>query len=286
MIKKKFIAILMSALVVASTPVFAAYTYSPINGTNETFDTQIIGEVNAPLPNVTIAYSATFVSGPTGGVSGTSGTNPTITSSSVTAGSEAVIPSDGSYEATATVNLNELTFSKPGEYVWEIAVNTTGSSYSVPGFTMTDATTKKYLHVFIEDNQTEDSQTHKTGLVQTSAFLSTSGTDNTGKNTSFAAAYGTKTLTVNTRVTGNMGNKTQPFDYTVTLTGCNAGSVIDGETVPQNGTLVITKHANLTHGDSFSIAGIPDGAGYTVSQNGVEGYTTSVQTQTGTQTQP
>ena len=60
MIKKKLVAILMSALVVASTPVYAAYTYTPLSGTNVTYDTKITGTATSPLLRLTSSRPTKF----------------------------------------------------------------------------------------------------------------------------------------------------------------------------------------------------------------------------------
>ena len=289
MIKKKLLAILLSALMVASVPVYAdPFTYTALtssNGlSNVTFDTQISGAKGVSLPSVTVAYSVGAVtktgSATADGVSGTL----TITSSSVTAGSTAVIPADGTYEAPATVNLTNLTFTKPGEYVWPITVDTTNSSSSVPGFSITDSAVTKYLHVNIIDIVGDQTNINTNGtLAQSTVYLSTSATTtdsdtnqvDDNKTSSFAAAYGTKSLTINAAVSGNMGDKTQTFDYEVALTGCNPGTSIDGQEVNNNGEVTCT-HEDLTHGETFTITGIPAGAEYTVTQGTITGYTTSV----------
>ena len=270
MIKKKLVAILMSALVVASTPIYAAYTYTPLSGTNVTYDTKITGTATSPLPAITASYSVGAVSGPTGGIS--SGT-PSIANTVIAANT--AIPSDGSYEATTTITLTGVTFVKPGEYIWPI---TSTAITGTPGLTF--ASTTKYLHVFIED----DTETTPQQLRQSTAFISSTSSavvdsaSDSGKTTYFEGSYGTKSLTVNAAAAGNMGDKTQTFNYTVNLTGCNAGTVIDGQTVSNAGAATIT-HEGLTHGESFTITGIPAGAGYTVTQGEVAGYTTQITVQ-------
>ena len=288
MIKKKLVAMIMSALVVASTPVHA-YTYQSIHGTDQTFTSLISGEAGVSLPGLTIAYTVGAVIGPSAGVSGTL----TIDNSSVTAGT-VVIPSTGSYTVDANVNLSDLTFSKPGEYVWPITVNTSGSSSSstVPGFTITDAATvTKYLHVFIEDDQTSQ-QTDGT-LKQGTVYLSTSnassanaqGQDAAKTDSLFAATYETKSLTINPAVAGNMGDKTMTFVYTINLSECNNIASLKGirnndphpsERITVSNGSATKEITGLTHGDSYTISGIPGNAHYQVSQNSIGDYSTTI----------
>ena len=297
MIKKKFLAILMAALVVASTPVYATpYAYTPLTSQNGLssviFDTQISGSADASLPTVTIAYSVGTVtktgSATADGVSG----DPSIAPITVTAGSSSVIPNDGTFEVQTTVSFAGVTFTKPGEYVWPITLYAQGSSSNVPGFSLSTPSPTKYLHVNIIDIVGDETNINTNGtLAQSTVYLSNSnevtdedtppdGVDD-GKITSFpAASYGTKSLTINAAVAGNMGDKTQTFDYEVSLTGCNPGTTIEGEEVDNEGEATL-EYNDLTHGESFTIEGIPDGAGYTVEQATVEGYSTSILVTTG-----
>ena len=312
MIKKKLFAILMAAFVVASVPVYADYTYNPLvmSGLSDDekkviFDTQITGSDGLLLPSINIAYTIQPVSVPNG-VSG----NINITTTSDNSTDPHIIP----YNISTTLDLSGLSFSKPGEYVWSIGVdpndstneNSTYPDKKLVGFKPSED--QIYLHVFIEDNATAEHPDLKFG----SAYLSTSKisedkltivdgqeplnhSDNKDdyKTSVLNAAtyqYDSCPLTLNVAVAGNMGDKTQKFSYTINLTGCNKDSILQcvnsnnnngtkNITVPENGSVSIAAE-NLSHGDSYTISGIPKDAQYEIIPTEVSGYTPKAEKKT------
>ena len=87
----------------------------------------------------------------------------------------------------------------------------------------------------------------------------------------------TGSLTIKNTVTGDLGDKTKDFAFTVVFggqgeypyTGSRSGTIQSGGTVL------------LHHGESITIAGLPSGAAYSVTESGNSGYRTYASGDTG-----
>lgn len=237
----------------ACMPVMAEHAYTGIIGQNLTFPNTVVLEDGASMPAISgISYSVTSVSNPHDGASG----NPTIANVATTANSASNV-------VNSTISLSGVTFSKPGEYIWQI----TPGAITSPGVDRID-TAPQYLHVFVVDNN---------GSLQQSVSYLSSGQasgDHTEKGAGFRISYDTVSLTVSKAVSGNAGDKAQSFAFRVDLTGCNPGTTIDGTVVAANGTW--SKAYSLTHGEQFTLNGIPVSAGYTVTETGADDYSTVI----------
>lgn len=110
-------------------------------------------------------------------------------------------------------------------------------------------------------------------------------TESTGeaKSDKFPNTYKAGELDVSKTVTGNLGDKNKYFEFTVTLTGekgktyADSYAVTGGSADAKNPTTIavgVPTKFNLKHGDTITIANLPYGVEYTVTETAAEGYTT------------
>lgn len=111
------------------------------------------------------------------------------------------------------------------------------------------------------------------------------------KNDTFENTYSAGTLNVSKTVDGNLGDKDKYFEFKVTLTDVTgktyAGSyaVTGGSSAANNPTTIAVNGGETTfklkHGDTISIANLPYGVSYTVTETEAAGYTTTKTGDTG-----
>ena len=102
------------------------------------------------------------------------------------------------------------------------------------------------------------------------------------KSDTFANTYSAGTLNVTKTVTGNLGDKSQFFEFKVTLTGeegktyANSYTVSGGSYEGNPSSIKIGEETtfHLKHGETLSIANLPYDVSYTVTETAAEGYTT------------
>lgn len=116
-------------------------------------------------------------------------------------------------------------------------------------------------------------------------------TANGKKSDTFENTYSAGTLNISKTVTGNLGDQSKYFEFTVTLTAAaGKGNYLDsykitGGSAENNPTSISvgeTKTFKLKHGETISIANLPYGVTYTVTETAAEGYTTTKTGDTGT----
>lgn len=103
------------------------------------------------------------------------------------------------------------------------------------------------------------------------------------KSDTFANTYSAGTLNVTKTVTGNLGDKSQFFEFKVTLTGeegktyANSYTVSGGSREGNPSSITIGEETTfyLKHGETLSIANLPYGVSYTVTETAAKGYTTT-----------
>lgn len=103
------------------------------------------------------------------------------------------------------------------------------------------------------------------------------------KSDTFENTYSAGTLKISKTVTGNLGDKGKYFEFKVTLTGETgkdyAGSyAVSGGSNDSNPTSIKMKEETtfwLKDGETISIANLPYGVKYTVTETTAEGYTTT-----------
>ena len=102
----------------------------------------------------------------------------------------------------------------------------------------------------------------------------------------FNNTYTANKLEVSKQVTGNLGDKSKYFDFTITLTGKDEKTVYDkngytvsGGSYAENPTSIKvgeTKTFKLKHDDTITIENLPKDVTYTVEETAVPKYTTTV----------
>jgi len=117
------------------------------------------------------------------------------------------------------------------------------------------------------------------------------GTDDK-KSDTFNNVYSAGKLDISKTVTGNMGDESKYFDFTVTLTGDGVSDYaesffVEGGSHTSNPTSIKLGEATtfkLKHGETIHIANLPYGVTYSVTEADYtsEGYTTSKTGDTGT----
>lgn len=109
------------------------------------------------------------------------------------------------------------------------------------------------------------------------------------KSDTFPNTYKAGELDVSKTVTGNLGDKNKYFEFKVTLTGeegktyRDSYAVTGGSNTENPSTIKIGEETTflLKHGDTITIANLPYGVTYTVTETAAEGYTTEKTGDTG-----
>lgn len=104
------------------------------------------------------------------------------------------------------------------------------------------------------------------------------------KSDTFVNTYSAGTLNVSKTVTGNLGDKDKYFEFKVKLTGetgktyGNSYTVTGGSNAENPGTIQIGEETTflLKDRETISIANLPYGVTYTVTETAADGYTTKV----------
>ena len=169
------------------------------------------------------------------------------------------------------------TYTSVGVYTYTITENagkTAGMDYD---------TTPRTLKVTVVNGDTEGTfKIAGTSLV---------GSDDK-KSDTFNNVYSAGKLDISKTVTGNLGDESKYFDFTVTLIGDGVSDyaesfAVDGGSYTSNPTSIKLGEATtfkLKHGETIHIANLPYGVSYTVTEADYtsEGYTTSKTSDTGT----
>lgn len=103
------------------------------------------------------------------------------------------------------------------------------------------------------------------------------------KSDTFPNTYSAGSLKVTKSVKGNLGDKDKYFKFTVTLTGeegktyRDSYAVTGGSNTANPSTIKVGEATTflLKHGDTITIANLPYGVTYTVTETAVDGYTTT-----------
>lgn len=249
---KKFVAILLTLmLVLGVSAAFAEGTSLP----DATFK-KVYAQEGGTAPAATF----TFTAAPAGSGDGATGDGPALTISQVQA------TGAGNYTAKITPDAEFPTVGKYYYNVSETQGNVAGITYDPSAL---------YLMVLVTNGDN--------GLVP-SYYLYTNN-DMLAKQDTFTNTYKAGTLKVSKTVTGNLGDKTKYFDFTVTLTGekdktyGESYAVTGGSPDAHNPTSIKIGEETtfrLKDGDTISIANLPYNVGYKVTETAVDGYTTTV----------
>lgn len=102
------------------------------------------------------------------------------------------------------------------------------------------------------------------------------GTDNK-KSDSFNNVYNAGSLEITKEVTGNLGDKSKDFTFTVTLKAPKDKTVSSTITVAgKDASFGQTYTFTLKHGESYTFGNLPYEVEYTVTETAADGYTTTV----------
>lgn len=163
-----------------------------------------------------------------------------------------------------TLAINLPTYTSVGVYTYTITENagsTAGMVYD---------TASRTLKVTVVNGTTEG-----TFAVAGTVLV---GTDNK-KSDSFNNVYNAGSLEITKTVTGNLGDKSKDFTFTVTLKAPKDKTVSSTITVAGNDASFVSGQEytfTLKHGESYTFGNLPYEVEYTVTETAADGYTTTV----------
>ncbi len=304
----------LTALLVAgmtTTPVMAessttkGFTYTPVTGTNTTFDTTIYMRDTAKVPNITFKYAVAAGAAQNADTAGKNlavlAGNDGVTSIGLPTIDDIVFiandakAADGADRAlikkTGTVNFSGVTYKEPG--VYRYVVTETGEAQ---GVTHEDKAQKqedrvKALDVYVTDDGAgklvvsgyvmHDNEGAKAAQLDATKRLD-------DKDTNFEHLLTTSDVVLSKKVTGNQGSRDEYFKFTVNIKGADKGTqyIVDlgnaDATTKKNGVNTET-HVNpalltagedgtltqdfwIQNGQSIKIQGLAGKTGYTVTE--------------------
>lgn len=255
---KKFVAILLTLMLVLG--VSAAFAEGT-SLTNASFN-KVYAEEGGTAPAATF----TFTAAPAGSGDGATGDGPALTISNVEARGA------GTYPAKITPVTDFPTVGKYYYKVSETQGNVAGITYDASAL---------YLMVLVTNGDN--------GTLVPSYYLYTNN-DMLAKQDTFTNTYKAGKLNISKTVTGNLGDKTKYFEFKVKLTG-EAGKTygdsyaVSGGSYATNPTSIKIGEETtfmLKDGETISIANLPYGVTYTVTETAADGYTTTKTGDTGT----
>lgn len=265
---KKFVAILLTLmLVLGVSAAFAA-------GEPEFTKKLAIENVGTTAPDATFTFKYNFVGADDGDGHTLNVNGPALADSTVTLGGNKL-------EGTVTIH-DDATYPVVGIYHYNVTeVNTN----NIAGITNFNGKMQLKVTYYLD----EKDNTYKKAY----AFYA-NGEDSKVKTDAVVNTYSAGTLNVSKSVTGNLGDKTKYFKFTVTLTGeaektygesyAVSGGSPDANN-PQKVTIVAGEKKEyifmLKDGDTISIANLPYGVDYTVTETPADGYKTSATGNTG-----
>lgn len=293
---RKMLTLLAAGVLVLlmAVPSFAQPSYNAVQATGKTVtitkDLELNGATSVPTGSATFTITPD-ATGSTAAKPITAGpalpaaeASKTISFSSA---DDSSIASD-KVRKTATVNLASLSFTLPGIYrykVEETAV-TGGCSKKSGGDYV------RYIDIYVSNVNTAGGQS----ALQVSNVVLHSGAaieTETGKNDPFVNEFKSQKLTISKAVTGNQGDKTKMFSFTVEITGGTAGSIYKltktgqatgPDTITASGSPVkATATITMNDADSVVIDNLPIGATWKVTEGTATGYTQKVAVDGGTQ---
>lgn len=280
-----------------ATPAFAANT--PVSGGTTTFNKYLVMDADANVPNVTFGFAikagaAQEASGGSPAIyAGVDADSIAVSDASFTTSDSTILGTPSNKEDSAqkyatksvTVNLQGVTFNKPGIYRYVI----TETATSQDGIT-NDTNTTRTLDVHVAYAAGSETELKVTSYaLYLTAPATVEDFANTGKANGFTNTYTTHNLTLKKQVTGNQGDRNKYFEFTVSITNAVADTVYDvacpspdGDsrnedelTVGKDGTVTATYY--LKDDQSITIKGLTGGTHYTITEESYssDGYTTT-----------
>ena len=298
---KKLTAGLLTGVMVLSMGGMSALADQTVKGGNvdDALKKYLVMDENANVPNATFSYSIA-AGDAVDPANGKPGVMSGIESEQIVISDTVFEPTDPTYneedgfisldegekyaKETATVDFSEVTFNVPGIYRYKITENDT----SVAGVTKDNNTI--YLDVYVVTDgkgalSIDGYVLHKTVEVAGSDG-NFAGADE--KTTGFENNYTTADLQLSKTVTGNQGNRSQYFQFTVDISNAAAGTVytvnLDNATysgnpstltVGEDGTIQGTFY--LHDGESIAVLGMTADTECQITEvlDETEGYTTT-----------
>lgn len=271
---KKLLACLIAAatMFTMGSTAFAADTgnkaQTPVNGKVQfTKEYKLIGEGESPAETFNFTIGNTEVTDAAEGVIVANMPTPTV---GIVSYGKGTATTDGNKQ---TVDVTLPTYTSVGVYTYtikETAGTTAGVDYDAVPVTM---------KVTVVNGDT----------AETFKVESVSFTKNEKKlardEAAFNNTYTANKLEVSKEVTGNLGDKSKYFDFTITLTGKDGatyngdGYKVVGGSYAENPTSIKVgelKTFKLKHDDTITIENLPKDVTYTVKETAVDNYTTKV----------
>lgn len=260
----------LTALFVAGTMMAAMGTTVMAEPQNLTITKKLEKDANAYAPNTEFEFTVTpgaagattdgmpITAGPEGGVTFAGGAD----SVKFTGGIE-----EAEMTETLTLSVNADSFTEPGIYryaVYEVEGTYEGVEY--------DTTTKNF-----------DVYVNSDGQVYAYTFTderADDGKDDGVFTNTYNESTGLGNLKITKEVTGNQGNKSQEFTFTIGVTGAEGEQyhVVYGNNETAKLTSGQTAKITLTDGETATIYGLSASDEYTVTEDDYsdQGYTTTI----------
>ncbi|MCD8380102.1 MAG: DUF5979 domain-containing protein [Lachnospiraceae bacterium] len=277
--KKKLLALMLAMVMMLSLSVtaFASSDTDPDSTTEETTEEEseeeeeaavtssptvvkVVSGENAPSETYSFTVTATGMSNTASGVT----TQPTVTVDTI----------KGS--GSATLDLSNITAIGIYTYtIKETAGNTAGVEYDETVYTLK-------VTAYFDDN----------GVLQKAVAITKDGAKQA--NATFTNTYTANTLTVTKQVTGNLGDTTKEFSFTVTFENKDEATTwVNNITATDSSSTTITCTEadgvysytfTLKSGASATFTNIPSGISYTVTESDYsnDGYKTTYSNESGT----
>lgn len=284
----------------ATTPVMAeGSTYTPVKGTNTTFDTTIYMRDTAKVPNITFKYAVAAGAAQTasaGNLAVLAG-NDHVTSEGLPTIADIVFTANDTKEADGlsikkqgTVDFSGVTYKEPGVYRYVVT-----ESGEAQGVTHEDKDHKvedriKALDVYVTDDAGKlvvsgyvmhDNDTDKAAQLDETKKLA-------DKDTNFEHLLTTSDVVLSKKVTGNQGSRDEYFKFTVNIKGADKDTqfIVDlanADAETKTTGVNTEKHTNpalltagadgtitqdfwIQNGQSIKIQGLGAKTGYTVTE--------------------
>lgn len=236
-----------------------------IHTPNDTFTFNVVNSTDiTTVPTVSENYSGSVMySGVTGGLAAPA--NVTSTAAAETGGS------------TQTLAVDASVFERPGIYRYEVSEN----PGALHGMTYDD--TVYYVDLFVEYNSNNElqvstvivSKVQTEGSATTAEKASALTFDNLFETSSAGGEL--HNVVVEKSVTGNQGDRTADFTFTVSY-ATEGNRVLEYRKGSTGNWTDITSGTNVTlkHGESFTLKGLAEGDKYTIAETAAAGYTPSI----------
>lgn len=304
---RRIFALLMAVMMIAALGMsaFAADEGTPASYVLNVDDFKTLNkDANAHAPKTTFTFSATPYTGAGEGANGTVATPYAGPAGAVNIDDITSAPADTDIAAAGQTPVTTLTydgkititqvagFNKAGIYRYIVEEVVPAEADVYKGITY--STEDRYLDVYVASDDDGVLSIQGAVLYEIGANLDSGEDDAKSYDAKggFTNSYDTANLTLTKKVSGNLGDQTKDFTFTVVITGAvgekyhvtttnDDAEVTDlviptGEEGATTGTVSAT--FTLAHGENVIIYGLSEGDIYTITENdySADGYTTTV----------